>query len=160
MLFTALQPSLRLIPQHLHDTERHNLDIELARFRQQAQEDLAIQLENHSRGGSAARSRSGTPVPTQKRSASATPSLAQTASLEEDLLQTILQTTALKRAAKPPPPASKPRPDAQHGVAIKDEKASTDILMSLAPRRPAEDLSEDEIIVVASKTARPAVRFA
>lgn len=60
--FSPLQPPLRLIPSFLHDAERQDLDIELARFRQQAQDDLAAQLETHSRGGSASRSRSTTPA--------------------------------------------------------------------------------------------------
>lgn len=77
--FTPIQPPLRLVPSFLHDTERQDLDIELARFRQQAQDDLALQLESHSRGGSVSRSRSGTPAVKQERAASSTPDSTATA---------------------------------------------------------------------------------
>lgn len=150
--FTPLQPPLRLIPSFLHDTERQDLDIELARFRQQAQEDLAAQLETHSRGGSASRSRSGTPGARQEREQSATPLEGQRPEKKPKWSQTLpLQAELGYRSGAPRIPSAL---KFVHNA----RPAEPPVLMSTRVSEDDGTSSEEDVVVVTSR--RLGVSFA
>lgn len=145
--FTALQPPLRLIPSFLHDAERQDLDIELARFRQQAQDDLASQLETHSRGGSASRSRSTTPAVKQERDASAAPDDVQTVSNKAKKIHgRPLQADVGYKSGRPRLPSA-----LKHVTNARP--VESDILMSARISEDDGSTSEEDVVVVTSRRA-------
>lgn len=151
--FTPLQPALRLIPSFLHDAERQDLDIELARFRQQAQDDLAAQLESHSRGGSVSRSRSGTPATKEERPSVINSQSGQTSNGPD-----------AKRAKNQDQPlqadlgykSGRPRLPSALKFVTNATPADTGVLMSA--RSDDDDTSEEDMVVVTSR--RVGVHFA
>jgi hypothetical protein len=155
--FSPLNPPLRLIPSFLHDAERQDLDIELARFRQQAQDDLATQLESHSRGGSVSRSRSATPAGSRERSRSTTP-----ATIKSEHTSSTRTTASDSRPLQvdlKPRQDNKPRlPSALKFVSNVELKADSSVLMSQSSRYSDDSTSSDEDVVVVT-SRRTGVHF-
>lgn len=151
--FTPLQPPLRLVPSFLHDTERQDLDIELARFRQQAQDDLASQLESHSRGGSVSRSRSVTPAVKQETATSTTPD--SMAPLDTDKPPKVAQGQPLHAGFGYK--TGKPRLPSALKVVTNAPVDDTPILMG-ARSADDDDTSDEDMVVVTSR--RVGVHFA